>query len=71
VFLIAAIPALGYAAYLIPLRRQNETAAFLFANHISYALFDATTEGLVARSPWPLQRVARKLLPPRPEASGS
>jgi hypothetical protein len=71
VFLIAAIPALGYAAYLIPLRRQNETAAFVFANHISYALFDATTEGLVARSPRPLRRVARKLLPPPPGATGS
>ena len=71
VFLVAAIPGLGYAAYLIPLRRQNETAAFLFANHISYALFDATTESLVARSPRPLRSVARKLLPPRPAASGS
>lgn len=66
VFLIAAIPALGYAAYLLPLRRQSETAAFLFANHVSYALFDAPTEALVARSPRLLRRVARKLLPTRP-----
>ena len=66
VFLIAAIPALGYAAYLLPLRRQSETAAFLFANHVSYALFDAPTEALVVRSPRLLRRVARKLLPTRP-----
>ena len=65
VFLIAAIPAFGYAAYLLPLRRENETAAFLFANHISYALFDAPTEVLVARSPRPLRGVASRLLPTR------
>ena len=65
VFLIAAIPALGYAAYLLPLRRENEAAAFLFANHVSYALFDASTEVLVARSPRPLRRFARRLLPTR------
>jgi hypothetical protein len=63
VFLLAAIPAFGYAAYLLPLRRENETAAFLFANHISYALFDAPTEALVARSPRPLRRIARRVFP--------
>lgn len=65
VLLIAVIPVLGYAAYLLPLRRQSETAAFLFANHMSYALFDAPTEALVARSPRLLRPVARKLLPTR------
>jgi len=65
VLLIAAIPVVGYAAYLLPLRRKNETAAFLFANHVSYKLFDAPTEALVARCPRPLRPVARKLLPGR------
>ena len=68
VLLVAAIPGLGYAAYLLPLRRENETAAFLFANHMSYALFDTPAEALVARSPRPLRSVARKLLPGRPRA---
>jgi hypothetical protein len=70
VFLVAAIPGLGYAAYLIPLRRHDETAAFLFANHLSYALFDATAEGVVARSPRPLRRLARRLIPARPPRGG-
>jgi hypothetical protein len=64
--LIAAIPALGYGAYLLPLRRENEAAAFLLANHVSYALFGAPAEALVARSPRPLRSVARRLVPLRP-----
>jgi hypothetical protein len=66
---IAAIPALGYAAYLLPLRRESETAAFLFANHVSYALFGAPAERMLARTPRPLRRVARKLLPAPPSAA--
>jgi hypothetical protein len=65
---IAAIPGLGYAAYLLPLRRQNERAAFLFASHMSYALFDAPSEALVARSPRALRGFARRLLPGPPGA---
>lgn len=60
---IAAIPGLGYAAYLLPLRRHDEDAAFLFANHMSYTLFGAPTEALIARSPGPLRGFARRLLP--------
>ena len=63
---IAAIPGLGYAAYLLPLRRRSERTAFLFANHLSYALVDAPAVALVARSPWLVQGVARRLLPPQP-----
>ena len=36
VLLVAAIPWLGYFAYLLPLRHQNRDAAYLFAHHISY-----------------------------------
>src|SRR5262245_58130273 len=63
---IAAIPGVGYAAYLLPLRRQNERAAFLFANHLSYTLFGAPAAAVVARSPWLVQGVARRLLPAQP-----
>ncbi len=34
VLLIAAIPWFGYAAYLLPLRRQAKELAFVLANHI-------------------------------------
>jgi hypothetical protein len=70
VLLVAALPALGYAAYLLPLRRESETAAFLFANHVSYALFDAPTASLVERTPRPLRRIVCKLLPVAPTAPG-
>ncbi len=33
---ISAIPWLGYFAYLLPLKRVNEDAAYLFANHLTY-----------------------------------
>jgi hypothetical protein len=52
----------GYAAYLLPLRRESERAAFLLANHVSYALFDAPAEALIARSPRPLRAVTRRVL---------
>jgi hypothetical protein len=68
---IAAIPGLGYAAYLLPLQRQSERAAFLFANHLSYALFDAPAEAVIARSPRPLRGVARRLLRVPPPARGA
>jgi hypothetical protein len=62
VLLVAAIPVVGYAAYLLPLRRQSERAAFLLANHVSYALFDVPAEALVARSPRPLRGITRRVL---------
>jgi hypothetical protein len=65
VLLIAAIPLVGYGAYLLPLRRESEAAAFLLANHSCYALLDADAETCVARCPRPLRRAARWLVPPR------
>lgn len=65
VLLIAAIPLVGYGAYLLPLRRESEAAAFLFANHSCYALLGADAEACVARCPRPLRRAARWLVPPR------
>jgi hypothetical protein len=70
VLLVAALPVLGYAAYLLPLRRESEATAFLFANHVSYALFDAPTASLIGRTPRPLRRLACKLLPTAPENVG-
>ena len=70
VMLVAALPVLGYAAYLLPLRRESEATAFLFANHVSYALFDAPTAALIGRTPRPLRRLACKLLPTAPGGVG-
>ena len=62
VLLVAAIPVVGYAAYLLPLRRESERAAFLLANHVSYALFDAPAETLIARSPRAFRGITRRVL---------
>jgi hypothetical protein len=70
VLLVAALPVLGYAAYLLPLRRESEGTAFLFANHVSYALFDAPAASLIGRTPRPLRRLAYKLLPTAPTGGG-
>lgn len=40
VFLFALLPFLGYAAYLIALRKSNERFAFVVANHLCYARKD-------------------------------
>jgi len=64
VLLIAAVPLAGYGAYLLPLRRESEAAAFLLANHSCYALFGADAEASIARCPRWLQRFPRWLVPP-------
>jgi hypothetical protein len=64
VLLIAGIPLAGYGAYLLPLRRESEAAAFLFANHSCYALLGADAEACIARCPRWLRRFPRWLLPP-------
>jgi len=71
VFLVAAIPLLGYVAYLVPLRRDHKELAFVLANNIwkkrtgrSYEEFVAArprlTAGLVRRLvplPWPADSI--------------
>src|SRR5262245_29005050 len=63
VFLIAAIPLLGYAAYLLPLRRQSHELAFVLANHTWLARTGRTYEEFVAGTYPPVRRVARWLVP--------
>ncbi|MBM3155324.1 MAG: hypothetical protein FJ008_08360, partial [Chloroflexi bacterium] len=36
VLIVTAIPWIGYFAYTIPLKKVNEDAAYLYANHITY-----------------------------------
>ena len=62
VLLIAAIPLLGYSAYLLPLRRQSRDLTFLMANHAWLVRTDRTYEQFVASSSRPVRRVARWLV---------
>ncbi|MGH7341438.1 MAG: hypothetical protein ACREKH_13190, partial [Candidatus Rokuibacteriota bacterium] len=63
VLLVAAIPFLGYGAYLLPLRRQNAELAFVLANHTWLARTGRTYEQFVAETYRPVRRIARWLVP--------
>ncbi len=62
VFLIAAVPFLGYGAYLLPLRRESSEFAFVLANHTWLVRTGRTYEDFVDNAPPPLRRVARWLV---------
>lgn len=63
VFLIAAIPWLGYSAYLLPLRRRNRELAFVLANHTWLGRTGRTFEETLAEARLPLRRLGRWLVP--------
>jgi len=63
VLLVAAIPLLGYGAYLIPLRRQSSELAFVLANHTWLVRTGRTYEQFVADTYSPVRRIARWLVP--------
>ena len=63
VFLIAAVPWFGYAAYLLPLRRQSPELAFVLANHTWLGRTGRTYERFLAESRRPVRRVGRWLVP--------
>ena len=63
VFLVAAIPLLGYGAYLLPLRRQSTELAFVLANHTWLVRTGRTYEHFVANTYRPVRRIARWLVP--------
>ncbi len=66
VFLIAAIPWLGYAAYLLPLRRQSRELAFLLANHVWLLRTGRSYEEMVSERSLPVRRFCRWLVPELP-----
>ncbi len=66
---IAAIPFLGYGAYLLPLRRQSEDAAYLYANHLSYARYDCCMEKVLESKPRLVRKLGRRLF--LPSATGA
>ncbi len=63
VFLIAAIPWFGYAAYLLPLRRHSPELAFVLANHTWLERTGRSYETFLAEARSPVRRIGRWLVP--------
>ena len=63
VFLIAAIPLAGYGAYVLPLRRESEEAAYVLANHLSYARAGRNVDEMVSGKPRIVRWLARLVVP--------
>ncbi|MBC8292914.1 MAG: hypothetical protein H8E45_07080 [Proteobacteria bacterium] len=63
VLVLAAIPWFGYAAYLLPLRRESGELAFVLANHSWLARTGRSYEDFLGRSSYPLRRLGRWLIP--------
>ena len=63
VFLIAAVPWFGYAAYLLPLRRHSPELAFVLANHTWLERTGRSYERFLAESRSPVRRIGRWLVP--------
>lgn len=63
VLLVAAFPWIGYAAYLLPLRRESAELSWLLAHRLSYRLDGTSFDEFLADKPRPIQRVGRWLLP--------
>lgn len=64
VLFFAAIPFLGYFAYTIPLRQKSEYLTYLYAQHISYMVYNKTLEENLAKAPRPIRKIGYKLLVP-------
>ena len=64
VLLVAAIPWVGYGAYLLPLRQQNLELAWLLAHHLNYRLHGVSFDEFLAAKPRLIQRIGVWLLPP-------
>jgi protein-S-isoprenylcysteine O-methyltransferase Ste14 len=64
VFLVAAIPWIGYVAYLLPLRNESSELAWLLAHNLSYRFYGVSFEEFLAAKPRVLRRLGGWLLPP-------
>ena len=67
VLIIAAIPWVGYGAYLLPLRRRSTELAFVLANHTWLSRTGQTYEEFLSNARSPVRRLGRWLVP-LPEA---
>ncbi len=59
---IAAIPWVGYFAYLIPLRARSPDAAFLYANHFTYSRSNCALPTYLERRPKWIGWMVRKVV---------
>ena len=64
VLLFSIIPFVGYFAYTIPLKKKSEYLTYLYAEHISYMLWEKTLEGRLRGVPRLIKKIAYALLVP-------
>jgi len=64
VLLVTAIPWIGYFAYTIPLKKVNEDAAYLYANHITYERKNESLVRYIKGKPAIIRRILERLLIP-------
>ena len=64
VLVFSIIPFIGYFAYTIPLRKKSEYLTYLYAEHISYMLWEKTLEVRLKKAPRFIKRIAYALLVP-------
>jgi protein-S-isoprenylcysteine O-methyltransferase Ste14 len=70
VMFVAAIPWVGYGAYLLPLRRENAATAYLYAQHLSYAISGVPFDEFLATKPRLFRAIGVWLVPPVSEWTG-
>jgi len=62
---IAIIPFLGYFAYTIPLKKKSEYLSYLYAEHISFMLYDKALEEKLKKVPAFIKKLAYIMLVPK------
>jgi hypothetical protein len=64
VLLFSAIPFLGYLAYTIPLRKKSEYLTYLYAQHVSYGMYNKTIEEKLKKAPSLIKKIGHAILIP-------
>jgi len=64
VLIVSAIPWIGYFAYTLPLKKVNEDAAYLYANHITYERKNESLVRYIQGKPAIIRRILERLLIP-------
>jgi len=60
VFLVSIVPAAGYLAYVVALRRHDPDAALLYANHLSFLRYDQPLDTVLAGKPAFIRRIVER-----------
>ncbi len=68
VLLVAAIPWLGYGAYLLPLRAESAELTWLLANHLSFRLHGTSYRDFLAAKPRMVQKAGSWLVSDVPDS---